>query len=473
MPVFTEQAPRRIRRRERGTSSAVEENEGDDVYATALPPSRSVSRLSVLPHFEGGAGGLPPAVEGEDDDAITVASSTTAKKVGEEFSPQKDSQKIGIELEGIGTVSVKWNKSGYDKHQNFHDVFKRTPLVRSGSFGEGRGVYIVPEDVDEGYGERGPAELVSNPHNLNKQGLGYLLSSYKKAMSGNSATNAMLKPQEAQLKDPTQSEEGVFNRSQYTATTRWNRRVLGAVAGSLQTTIGVEVRKLLSDDKQTRIKIVEKLIGDSSKRQATRDLLLAAICVEKVLTRRDNPLEAYKDKADGIRLAIFMYLLNAFQVEARDFAKSPQTWAKVTYGANFKGDSSFDGCGVVGAKEALAEWLSENPELKNVLIKDIVDEMNRQGLAPWVVGKMQGVKRVFSLEAVGGPGLSMQTAVEGWFSIPNFFSNGRLYTVVESREKESGLNKNMASFLNGKIGVENLIQEFERNGLLSAPGKHV
>lgn len=94
-----------------------------------------------------------------------VAAATTRQGVpiDDESSPIQDQLKIGIELEGIGSVKVDWTRKpagGAD----FEKVFKRMPLIRSNSFDGKRGVYINPEESKSR--EYRPAELVSSPHQV-------------------------------------------------------------------------------------------------------------------------------------------------------------------------------------------------------------------------------------------------------------------------------------------------------------------
>lgn len=427
-----------------------------------MPIHRNLSRSAAADYRETES---EESEESEDEYGESSLLASAGKEVGEEFAPSVDIQRIGIELEGIGTVGVKWGKAKpKTTSDGFHQVFKRTPLVRSNSYDKGRGVYIVPEDTDpSSYGKLGPAELVSNPHALDKQGLNDLRASYKKAMVRNSSTNPMLKPQKAVLKDIRKSDDSTFNSKRYSATTRWGQSPLTKVGGSLQVTIGVEVDKLISDDKPTRIKVVEMLVGDATKRQKVRDLLLAAICIEQTLTADGRPFAAFRSRPQGVRLSVFMYLLNIFVDKA---ASSPNTWSKTTFGANFKGDSSFWGCGADSAKEALAAQLSSNPDLETQIVRDILEMMKREGLAQWVIDGIQQKKSLFSLSDVGNSGLSMQTDVEKWFSIPNFFYKEKLYTVVESREKNSGLNIKMAQFLNEELSADALLNELRSSGLV-------
>jgi hypothetical protein len=383
-----------------------------------------------------------------------AVASSRARAIDEELAPKAEPVRIGIELEGVGTVQTTWGKKSHermmvkDEQENFHDVFKRTPLVRSNSF-EGsvsRGVYIVPEDVDKTYGTFGPAELVSAPHLLNTSSLDHLRNSVKKALSsGDSPMRG--RTQDAVLHDPRLDSSDDFNAAQMTASTRWGKGSMTKVSGSLQTTMGVAVSNLLSDVKSTRIQTVELLIGDPEKRLRTRDLLLGAICIEQCLTRTGGPLEAYAPQSEGIRLAALMHLINFFAPNEK------AEWGKDSFGAHFKGNSSFVGCGVADSNDILKLALQlPGTKDKATLMTEIVAKMKENGLNEWVSKGIASKK--FNLEKMGQPGLSMQTTQEDWYSIPNFLQNSKLYTVVESREKTSNLNQKMATFLNGNGNLD-------------------
>lgn len=409
----------------------------------------------------------------ESDDVIDCDSvsipSFPAKEVGKEFPPNSGLQRIGIELEGIGTIQMVWGRNKPDKRSvQFGDVFKRTPLLRSLSFSDEHGVYIVPEEIGDKklIGKTAPAELVSNPHILDKRNLERLRNSIQKAKSIDPKNNFLHVKQNATLRDVRESSDSEFNLAKYTSTTRWGGHVPHKISGNLQTTIGVPVYKLLSDDKATRIKVVEMLIGDATKRQMVRDLLLAAICIERVLTDQGGVLASVTRNRDGIRLSIFMYLLNTFaiQVDPTDLQ-----WGKNIYGAHFKGDSSFHGCGVDGVTTLLSVPISRNPLLGGALFSKVITEMSRVGLNQKFINTIKERESLFSFNQVnlGGEGLSMQTFYEDWFAIPNFIYKGKLHTVVESRERTSGLNINMAGYLNGEMTTEDFLKKLTSAGIVN------
>ena len=95
-----------------------------------------------------------------------AAGPTNGKPITAESAPKVEPIRVGIEIEGVGTIRTQWSRRSVIQQDNFHDVFKRMKLVRSNSFTEShgaRGVYVTPEDVEGTFGTQGPAELVSSP----------------------------------------------------------------------------------------------------------------------------------------------------------------------------------------------------------------------------------------------------------------------------------------------------------------------
>jgi hypothetical protein len=177
--------------------------------------------------------------------------------VTDEIAPKKDTIKVGVELEGVGTVRTTWTKAASGlKHLN-EGVYKHTPLVRSKSFSETRGVAIHAEQLggNNPYvsGHTAPAELVSSPHVFNTEQLLNLGLSVRKMMS-----NAGVKTGK-----PTYSE----SESEKTELeSRFAKNRSSVVGGNLQTTIGVNTIKLLSDSHETRSAVVNFLVGDKEKK---------------------------------------------------------------------------------------------------------------------------------------------------------------------------------------------------------------
>jgi hypothetical protein len=365
------------------------------------------------------------------------------KPIRAEERPKVDSVRIGIEVEGVGTITTQWRNPQIIQQQNFHDVFKRMKLVRSNSFSTERGVYITPEDSGRMFGRSGPAELVSSPHKLDGQSLLALRNSVwkslgAKGMRTGSDTFRDLRPQPANaaLAQRQQAFQGAV------ATSRWGVHKVASISGSLQVTVGVAVEKLLSDDQATRDAVVKLLVGDEGKRLLVGVLLKTAVLAEGWLTAADRPLSGYPDYKFGIRLALLMALI------------SPMTdligvvggrWGKDRLGCNFKGTSSFVACNIGIGNRFLdlkrREWHYPWADLRRALVNGIAVGLGAQGLTDYLLNH-------WDVRKIGQPGNSVQTDVEGWYSLPNFLNNGHLYTIVEVREKAASLNVQMANYLN-------------------------
>src|ERR1700744_966005 len=76
-----------------------------------------------------------------------------ANEIDHEEAPQARKVRIGVELEGVDTISMKWDQpfpqlQQLDSRVAFQATFKRMKLVRSTSFNNlNRGVYLSPEEV--------------------------------------------------------------------------------------------------------------------------------------------------------------------------------------------------------------------------------------------------------------------------------------------------------------------------------------
>lgn len=373
------------------------------------------------------------------------------RQIRDEAAPAVGRVRIGIELEGVGTVSTKWTDEAILALPNFHDVFKRTKLVRSNSFNAGRGVYITPEDSND-FGKTGPAELVSSPHQFDVTNLNHLRNSVKKALKPmvqvpNPARQGQMKSvlnpmraraHEAEYLDETGDDTDLFQHA--VAESRWALNPQAKIAGSLQTTLGVAAARLLSNVARTRANVVTLLVGDAKKREKVLDILSAAIRAQQWLTTAGNPLAAYSAQSFRIRMVMFMYLANK---AARVLGG---VWTKTALGANFKGYSSFVGCGVGANNDLLTSGIAALGLDADTVRTNLLNAMKNNGAHTWLTQALDGH---LELDEIGKPGLSIQTDVEGWFAIPNFIVNNRLYTVVESREKASLLNIKMVEFLNG------------------------
>ena len=351
----------------------------------------------------------------------------TGRSISNEKAPVTDLAKIGIELEGVGWVKTNWNAPITTSTSSFHSVFKRTALVRSPSYGDLRGVYIAPED-GEFFGRHSPAELVSQPHQLNATGVINLRNSLWKAIRKREFSRGQapfLDPRRAPAAHPP------------VATSSWQRTAMPRVSGSLQTTIGVQVARMLSDDEAVRQRVSGLLVGDPEKRTRFDHLTKAAVCAERYLTAPGALLERLRNRPDGVRLALFMaFLVPAMPDEAKG-------WAKDYYGCNVKAESSFLACGISEAELPLTAGIIRrgSEAVENELLLALLDA----DVEPWIVN---GLLARLNVTDIGKPGQSVQTSVERWYSIPNFLVNGHLCCVVEVREKSAPLNSLMVEFLN-------------------------
>jgi hypothetical protein len=354
------------------------------------------------------------------------------KSVTHEGAPAADIVKIGIEVEGVGTVATKWTNPPVVDPRDFHDVFKRMPLVRSKSYGDLRGVYINPEDGDT-FGTSGPAELVSRPHALTPESLALLRNSVWKAIRSSAAPTTG----RAIYSDP-RTPTGASG----VAASRWARhRGMARIAGSLQTTVGVAVGKLLGTSPDARAAVVTLLGGDATKKARLTDMLTAVVAAETYLTATRGPMDGFAGRG-GLRLALFF----AFwaPIRASIVAVSRRGWGKDALGCNFKGMSSFLGCGIPTADLAWRAAIKQSKGAATLRAK-IITAITDAGGAGWVT---RALTDDWDLASVGQPGLSEQTSGEGWYALPNFTKDGRLFTIVECREKAAPLNVKMAAFLN-------------------------
>ncbi|WP_438036176.1 hypothetical protein [Sorangium sp. So ce204] len=355
--------------------------------------------------------------------------------LGGEALPEQDDMKIGVEIEGIGNLNITWSpeserpKVGSMSSAEFKAFIarlKRMKLIRSSDLTETRGVYLSPEEVSSrsSAGRNHPAELVSSPHPLNAEDLLALWKSVRTALFSASPP------------------PGFWDRrtrfDNATLSTRWGKnRTFTQVAGSLQTTIGVSVAKLLGDDQAARDAVVDLLIAPGPEREHTKALLSAAVTGQQFLSQKHAPMASGGDptKVQGLRLALFMSLIDQ-AVSSRAILVA--NWEKEALGAHFKGYSSFAACGL-GQGDL---WASAPATLRAGLI----EEMTREG-PDWLSVALASLR----LADIGRPGLSMQVKYENAPAIPCFFnSEGELCTVVESRQKEAPLNQRMAALLNTK-----------------------
>ncbi|WP_166220816.1 hypothetical protein [Pseudomonas atagonensis] len=364
--------------------------------------------------------------------------------VTDEAAPTNKIIRVGIELEGFGRVNTKWEKPGEEAviaQDGFYNVFKRTPLIRSDSFNAatGHGVYLTPEDASDGYGKSSPVELVSNPHPFTTVDLTKLQISVKNAAK---PTSPMRKSQKTKLSDPRKPAIDLISGKE--ATSRWEYH-RATISRNLQTTIGVSVEKLLSIKPELRKLAVQTLILNPTRQSWVLSLIVATVTMQKNLTDVAGPLAALKSKKEvlGLRLAIFMYLTRIFA----EPCLGGKVWAKDSFGANFKGYSSFIGCGAANNNDILKATYALDPLKKTQITENLL--LAVKAVSPEWLDEI--LTKTLDLDHIGQPGLSTQTAVQEWFAIPNFYNNENLYTVIESREGLSLLNQQMAKFLNEKI----------------------
>ena len=192
------------------------------------------------------------------------------RRVTDESEPKNDSIRVGIEIEGVGTVSTRWDQPDVVTQDNFHDVFKRTPLVRSNSF-SGSAVFISHrrtrtrsvQAVPRSWSLRltrsaAPACFIC----ATRYGRRFAVPMHRRTGS-------------AVFSDPRAPDPGGP-----VAETRWGRARLSKVSGSLQTTIGVATAKLFADSAPTRKSVVDLLVGKPLKAQKVIDMCKAAVVAD-------------------------------------------------------------------------------------------------------------------------------------------------------------------------------------------------
>lgn len=357
-----------------------------------------------------------------------IAAGPPARAITDESSPGADVVKIGVELEGVGTYKTDWNVPAVIAQPNFHDVFKRMPLVRSNSFGPTSGVAITPEDGAR-FGRSGPAELVSQPHVLTRDGLVALRDSVWTAIRKKEFFTGT-----AQFVDPR--APGAPAR---TATTRWGRGQFGLVGGSLQVTLGVSVAKLLSANLATRQTASELLIADAGKRTGFNHIVTAAVAAEQYLTSVGQPWAGLSaTRHEGIRLLLLMSFLRS------GMAIVPSAvWGKNLFGCNIKAQTSFKACNILDLE--LPFRVAATTQGAATFKTNLLNALTAAGVnAPLITA----LNATLNIRQIGTPGQSTQTSVEGWFAFPNFTVAGHLYCIIEIREGAAALNLQTQAFLN-------------------------
>lgn len=369
-----------------------------------------------------------------------------------EAAPLAGHPLIGIEVEGVGSVSSRWNNEDIIQAANFHDIFKRTPLVRSRSYANFRGVYITPEDSDN-FGKSSPAELVSKPHRINDLNLLRLRNSVWKALGPRGVRTG----------------QNTFNYGgTRTTDNRWGKFRPSSIGGSLQTTVGVGVHRLLSANANRRENCIKMLVGDRRKQRIVIAIAEAAVTAQQELFAAGAALWHHRNipqiQIEGLRLSLFLAFINVALTQSNRLGGGGSGWAKDALGANFKGFSSFIGTGTNNSNGILklgARAMTYNDS-------DLVGRIRAvrgNGTITQAINDHVNNTNNQLLSLIGQRGLSIQTAVEQWNAIPNITHNGHLYTVVECREKTSKVNINMCTFLNAE---KKDVLETSRSGLSQA-----
>lgn len=396
------------------------------------------------------------------------------RNLSTEVTPAQDQVQIGIELEGVGSVRIRWPQElghqsikGIEQlrlHTDFAGVFKRTHLVRSPSFTGSRGVVITPEDATVTLGTNHPAELVSQPHLLDEANLDYLRSSVHKALQSNLSNKGSLASGQADTRygpapqsQPTITKVNVMAlrgtnitfSGMYTdsdeifpdvaiSSTVWSRQLPGQLGGNLQVTCGMSVEQLFRTDDE-RLKQMAKFIARDKFQERYITLVRASTSIVDALTQQGALFATLADKRTGLQFVVFMFLLHHMATAWK------AGYEKNALGANFKGGSSFVGCGVSDRNDLIpAEAYADTYAKLIAAIKQstgsLKDEVVTQLTSDQVMSKL------------GQPGLSMQVYYDKWFAIPNFTdARGNLYTVVEMRQKDTEMNLEMCGFLIGRL----------------------
>ena len=371
--------------------------------------------------------------------------------ITDERAPRVDRICIGIEVEGVGRIRTKWNRPAVIGQNNFHDVFKRMKLVRSRSFNAHRGVYLTPEDAEHGFGADGPAELVSSPHYFTALNLLRLRNSIWKSLGTKGVVTGRATFRDPRLPAPP---------APTTAESRWGRYRLRQIGGSLQTTIGLSVNRLLGNT-ASRHALARLLVGNQEKRAKLIDIQNAAVAAEQFLTAPGRPLFHVGGQTNPIRLVLFMGLI--YILINKTDALGDAVWGKDALGCNFKGYTSFVGCGVANNNGILKLGMRGTGTTTTDFINGIA-AITRQTWLTRALSNAAGAGE-FDLSELGQPGLSIQTSLEEWFAIPNFTGHNSLCTVVECREKTANLNRHVRDFFNAHKQV---VAENHRSSLRQA-----
>ena len=284
-----------------------------------------------------------------------------------ETAPEEGVVRIGIELEGVGSVDMKWGErptrfprfkdtpEGREAAEAVQSTLKQTSLIRSNSFTEEgfRGVSIMPEEAlkprekvsTSQLGKSHLAELVSRPHELEAPALESLRNSVRSAFSQGGPMRKRGIGYEFDVPDGGASggPDGASILGGLTVESSWTvNSAAVAKFGSLQTTVGVCVESLCSNNPKTRRRVVEYLVSDLKKRERLIKLLGAAAQGQLVLIGHVD-----EERAVRLRLVLLMYLINTLAPLMKGGG-----YEKDAFGCNIKGFSSILGCG--GSAQDLA-----------------------------------------------------------------------------------------------------------------------
>ncbi|WP_147469186.1 hypothetical protein [Corallococcus sp. AB045] len=368
-----------------------------------------------------------------------------------ERTPTQDKVRIGIEIEGIGTLKIDWNSGRRPSQmralansqpltpndlQNISTIqehIKRQPLMRSGSFSENfpdgvRGLSIHAElsYTVKNLGKSHPAELVTTPHLLDPENLTYLKSSINEVIRG--GTKGSLSG--ANSEQPFQMPELYFEQSHIPSqviTTKFTDETRGVLPHGIQTTVGIAADKLLSTDIKTRNSIVDFLIQPDSLQHKRFATIVNMACSASAF---ESELKLQDDQRYRFRLLLLMSLLHAYIPSFKESGGM----AKDTYGANIKGYSSFKGCGI---NDMQAWSIVEGAGMLLSVLK---------GHEVSLVGQ--------AVDKLGQHGLSAQVAYEGGAPIPCFLVGSRLHTVIEARQLAAPINQCIRKMLAAKPSVK-------------------
>lgn len=420
--------------------------------------------------------------------------------IDHEEAPRTGQVRIGIELEGVGSIAMSWSLPfptipTVADRQMFQATLKRSRLIRSGSFDAGRGVYLTPEEVtvspNQGVlGRSHPAELVSSPHRLDVQNLEFLRASVEKALRNRQspmiarAHHAEQRTTTMQLPQGHGGGQAVSSLDGAQVTATWGRAAGARIGRSLQTTVGVRVENLCSDNAQTRQRAITFLAATPAKQGRMLRLLEAAVAGQQALAADQITIGAMADARHRLRLVLLMYLADV----CAPFLKG-LGYEKDAYGCNIKGYSSFVGCGLANANDALRTAVREKARMDaiehaathgpeavpnaaplgqaaghfqagaNAIANRLRDAM--VGVLRNAGGEMtrpaRALEQQFALEQIGQPGRSIQVVHERAPAIPCFVANNRLYTLIEARQAESSMNMNMGAFLRNEMTAQALL----------------